>query len=343
MEKNYINILFFIFIFILLFFLKKLRPGMILPNNYGLKHQTFVNNSKVPLLGGVFLVLFMSFFLSYQNLLFYLISTSFFLLGFLADTNNLKSPYKRIIIQIIFITVYLFLSKTFLLSTKLEFLDILLKNKIFNYSFLIFCILIIVNGTNFIDGLNGLAVGYYFIISIIIFNLNLHFYFFDSHQFILLILLLLILFILNLNNKIFLGDSGSNFLGLFYSILLINIYNSNYGISPFFIILLLWYPAFENLFSIFRKTNFSKSPLEADTGHFHHLLFSLFKKKNKWSSLKANNMSSFLINFYNCLVLYFGSLNIFSGRLQLILIVINILVYTTIYSKLLIYSLNNKK
>ena len=64
---------------------------------------------------------------------------------------------------------------------------------------------------------------------------------------------LIILAIFNYKNYLFLGDNGSYLLGFFYSIVLIDFYNFNQSISPFFIILLLWYPSFEILFSILRK------------------------------------------------------------------------------------------
>ncbi len=63
-------------------------------------------------------------------------------------------------------------------------------------------------------------------------------------------LLLLIILAFNLNGKIILGDSGSYILGLFVGIYLINFSNQNIAVSPFFIILLLWYPCFELLFSM---------------------------------------------------------------------------------------------
>ena len=50
--------------------------------------------------------------------------------------------------------------------------DIFLTNEYFNYIFVIFCILIVVNGSNFFDGLNTLNVGYYLLISSTIFYLN---------------------------------------------------------------------------------------------------------------------------------------------------------------------------
>ena len=52
----------------------------------------------------------------------------------------------------------------------------------------------------------------------------------------------------------YLGDGGSFLFGSIFSLILIEFYLNNPGtISSFFIVLLLWYPAFENLFSIIRK------------------------------------------------------------------------------------------
>ena len=69
----------------------------------------------------------------------------------------------------------------------------------------------------------------------------------------------------------YLEDSGSYLIGISIGSLLILIYKEISFISPFFIVLLLWYPCFENLFSIIRK--FNLSPLNADNKHLHHLLF----------------------------------------------------------------------
>ena len=57
-----------------------------------------------------------------------------------------------------------------------------------------------------------------------------------------LILIITIISISNFYNKLFLGDNGSYALGFFYGVILINFYLSNQSISPFFIVLLLWYP-----------------------------------------------------------------------------------------------------
>ena len=111
--------------------------------------------------------------------------------------------------------------------------------------FPVFCLLILINGSNFIDGLNGLMLGYFSSIVLLIFYFNLYLYLEIDETFLMnFIIILFYLFILNINNKLFMGDSGSYVLGLICGYLLINIHQSNPSISSFFIVLLLWYPCF---------------------------------------------------------------------------------------------------
>ena len=118
--------------------------------------------------------------------------------------------------------------------------------------------------------MNSLTTTYYIIILGILFKLH---YFnnliFNENYFYMLQISLIILLYFNFKSKVFLGDSGSYILGFLFSISLINIYLDNTHLSPFLIVLLLWYPCYENLFSIFRKFNIKKSPLVADKNHLH--------------------------------------------------------------------------
>ena len=308
----------------------------LIPNNYGLKHHNFTASSNIPLSGGLFLIIF--FLLFFRDLNIFILTTLVFIsiFGFFADINFLKSPIKRFYLQVFFVSAYIVLGDVLLQFTRVEVLDFLLSNMIFNILFLTFCILVVLNGSNFIDGLNGLVLGYYLIISLLILYLNLHLKIISSNFLFSLIAFIFFLLILNFRNKLFLGDGGSTCLGFFFSAILIKIYNENYGISPFYIILLLWYPCFENLFSIIRKFKFKKTPLLPDTNHFHQLLFFFVMKKNNWTVLKSNNIASVIINTYNLIILSLGSANIFSGKLQIFLLFINIIVYCSIYSKLLV-------
>ena len=157
------------------------------------------------------------------------------------------------------------------------------------------------------------------------------------------LVILAYLLVFNYINKLYLGDSGSYFLGLASGILLITIYNNIENISPFFIVLLLWYPCFENLFSIIRKYKFNSSPLEADNKHFHQLLFNYLKKKLKYSNLFTNNLSGLLINLFNLLIFLIASEDIFSSRLQILLIFLCILTYGFLYFKFFTFKFKFKK
>ena len=124
----------------------------------------------------------------------------------------------------------------------------------------------------------GLVLGYFSLVILIIFQLDLIYSVgFSEEKLIYFILILFFILILNLLNKLFLGDGGAYSLSFLIGFILIKIYNNNQTISPYFIILLLWYPCFENLFSIIRKI-FKKIPLDPDTDHIHQQLFLLLKK-----------------------------------------------------------------
>ena len=141
--------------------------------------------------------------------------------------------------------------------------------------------------------------------------------------------------IFNSINKLYLGDSGSYLLGFIFGFELINYFNQNL-ISPFFVILLLWYPCFELLFSIFRKLNFNRSPLKPDSKHFHQLLyFFLNDKINR--PLLSSNLTGLIINLYNSLIIIFAINDPSHTQLQIILILINLLIYSFIYLRLLKY------
>ena len=310
----------------------------------GDKHQRFVEKKNIPLTGGI-AIIFLSFFINNFNFeISYLVFICIFLIGLLSDIKFLKSAKKRFLLQILTILLFIIYSDLSIYNVRVFFIDFFLEYKFFSYIFVAFCLLIVVNGSNFIDGLNGLVSGYYIIILAIILNLGLA----ESinglesvlkNYFIILTYLL----IFNYINKIYLGDSGSYFLGLGSGILLITLYNNIENISPFFIVLLLWYPCFENLFSILRKYKFNSSPLEADNKHFHQLLFNYLKKKLSYSNLFINNLSSILINLFNLLIFFIASKDIFNSRLQISLIFLCILTYSILYFKLFNFRFKIKK
>ena len=312
------------------FFSKK----KILESNTGSKHQSFANNS-VPLSGGILIFFPVLNLLIYDQPLIGLIFFLLFFLGIYSDLNILSSPKKRFLIQIIIILIFVFFSKLSVLPTRIEFIDKIFSYPILNYLFTAFCLMVLINGSNFIDGLNGILIGYFLIVMFFIYNLSL-LDFSDLGNFKELFILITVLFLIVMNyfNKLFLGDNGAYSLSFLMGVLLINIYNLNQNISPYFIILLLWYPCFENLFSIIRKFIEKKNPLKPDNDHLHQLIYLLIKKKYKLNNLKSNNISSLVIITFNFAVLYAASWDIYYTKHQLMVLSISIFLYLIIFFSL---------
>ena len=329
----YLSTLLIFILFINKFLLKK----NILINETGDLHQKFSSKSSVPLTGGVFI--FLGFLFYYDGIYsFILFSLAILILGILSDLKLIRSAKKKLLLQIFFILFYIIYNDVQLSDTRIDFLDMILRNNYINYFFVTFCILIIVNGSNFIDGMNTLCIGYYLLITSIIYYLKLSdLISIENISILYLFIVLLFAFIINLKNKFFLGDSGAYLIGFIFSILLINIYKWNPGLSPFFIILLLWYPSYENLFSIFRKNILKKSAMYPDAKHAHQLIYFFINKRYRLTSFQSNIFTSQIINTYNFLIILIALNFISNSIIQISLIVFNIMFYNLIYLKLFKY------
>ena len=318
----------------ILFTNKFLLKNNILINETGDIHQKFSSKSSVPLTGGIFI--FLGFLFYYKGIYsFILFSFIILILGILSDLKLVRSAKKKLLLQIVIILFYVIFNDIQLTDTRINFLDMILKNNYTNYFFVTFCILIIVNGSNFIDGMNTLCIGYYLLINSVIYYLKYNdLIFLEDISVFYTLTIMLLAFIINLKNKFFLGDSGAYLIGFSFSILLINIYKWNPDISPFFIILLLWYPSYENLFSIYRKNILKKSAMYPDAKHMHQLIFFFIRKKYKFTSFVTNIFTAQLINFYNLLIMLIALNFINKSMTQVYLIFFNIMVYNIIYFKL---------
>ena len=148
----------------------------------------------------------------------------------------------------------------------------------------IFVFVIVVNAINFIDGLDGLAISQV-IKTIILFELFSANITEISNIGFLIILSLIPLYYFNFKNKrkIFLGDSGSMFLGTLIMIYVLFLLGDNYVLNKklslnktLLSILIILYP----LFDLFRVTvlRISKglSPFVADQNHIHQTIKSVY-------------------------------------------------------------------
>lgn len=338
------NILLLIISTILLLLISiKIKKTKYLKNYSGDDHQKFTTNKNIPLTGGFFIIIVFLLVLFEENNFFLISIILIFSLGLFSDLNKIISPNKRLLLQVIIVLFLIIFTNLEINSTRVIILDKFLENNIFNVFFVSFCVLVLINGTNFIDGLNGLSLGYYFIVTIALLNNNFYYSnLLQGNELLYLSCYLFIFLILNQSNLFFIGDSGSYSLGLIFSFLLINIYTVNSNISPFYIILLVWYPCFELLFSILRKFNINFSPAKPDIRHLHQLIYNLIKNKYNFSKLKSNNISSILILLFNSFSIFLGSVDISSSQNQIILIIMNILFYTVAYRQLVNYKNKTK-
>ena len=334
-------ILFISVIFLTLILNHLLVKNRLLLNFKGDNHQKFISSKNIPLSGGLILI-FTSYY--YLNLLNFTYVFFMFCVGFLSDVKKINSAKLRFVIQALIVLSVVYFSSIAVPQTKIIFLDQLLENNIFRIFFSIFCILIMINGFNFIDGVNTSLIGYCLIISLSLYCLDLNGVEISKIiDFYNLIPILLAIFILNFFNKLYLGDGGSYFLGLLFALCLINTYQINNNISPYFIVCLLWYPAFENLFSILRKKNLSRSPLDPDTNHLHQIIFLYLKKNFNIKSIYLNTATGMIINIYNLICIAIATQFYSHTKIQLLIITLNIIVYIFLYRKLLHKKLKNFK
>lgn len=149
---------------------------------------------------------------------------------------------------------------------------------VFAYPITIIWIVAITNAVNFIDGLDGLACGVSCISSINLLVIAL----LVSDAKVAIIMAALTGACLgfvpyNFNPaKIFMGDTGSTFLGFMLATIsiqgLFKAYTAISFIVPF---LLLGLPIFDICFAVIRRVASGHSPMEADRGHFHHRLIDM--------------------------------------------------------------------
>ena len=139
-------------------------------------------------------------------------------------------------------------------------------------------IVFITNAVNFIDGLDGLAAGVSAIMSISLVFISIR-----VGEYSIAILGIALMgscfgFLpFNFNPaKIFMGDTGSTFLGFMLATLSIQGVFKSYAVISFAVpLLILGLPLFDALFAMIRRILRGQSPMTADRGHLHHRLVDM--------------------------------------------------------------------
>ena len=249
-----------------------------------------IHKVPMPRLGG--LAIYLSFLLGYM--LYGEVSTQMLsiliggflliLIGFIDDINSVPARYK-LIVQIIAATIVvlygdLSFSEVSVFGYKIYF------NEFWGSLSSIIFIVAITNAINLIDGLDGLAAGissiYFLTIAIIAFILNR----IGGLDVIISLIMLGATLGFLVHNfppaKIFMGDSGSLFLGFMISVIALLGYKVTTFTSLIVPIVILAIPILDTIFAILRRLLKGQNIGVADKEHFHHQLL-----KMKYSPIKS--------------------------------------------------------
>ena len=343
LEQSFLSIFTLITFFIFLIVSKyshKIKKGILLDQDF-LKPQAF-HSLAISRCGGIagvvsFNIFLLIYYSLYSKILYeyIFICNLMFLIGFLDDFKINISPFKRLLLMIIFLFFSIYFLPIKILNIDIFFLSSLLQINIFSSFFVLLCFLFIINGANLIDGFNGLLTINLIIINIVLLYINIssgndEFSIFLIAQITILLCFLLFNFP---NAKIFLGDSGSYLMGSLVALNTIITNNLNQNYSSFFFCILLFYLFFEVFFSFIRKINQKKSPVHPDNEHLHMLSYQIMS--NKFGRDKGNFLNSMLINFIYLIVvlpaLFFAKDPVISRYWFFSLIVIYLLIYLRLY------------
>lgn len=172
----------------------------------------------------------------------------------------------------------------------------------FGVIFTILAVSLLIHSYNYIDGVDGL------LLLITISNICFGIFLLDTQDenvsklLIIILIPLIINLIFNIlpmtnNFKIFMGDSGSLFIGFFMGFFMIYLYKFK-NIHPANIIWISWYPIFDFLFMTIYRISKKLKFYSADNMHFHHVILRIFNN----SHLKC----TFLISIMNVLIISIG-------------------------------------
>lgn len=170
------------------------------------------------------------------------------------------------------------------------------QNIIIFYSLYILSLMMVMNGFNFIDGLNGLSsFNFLTILFSIYFLADLYQDELTKNWTIFIILLSLFFLVLNFPfGKFFLGDSGSYLYAFLSGSNIIILFERNSDIPTLLALLILAYPITEIIFSIARKSLKKFSPMEPDNLHIHQLIHNKLNGDKKF----RNNLAALLMAFF---------------------------------------------
>ena len=258
-----------------------------------------LHKSPIPLMGGWIFLFNLLLFLILKNwslssleINIIFCSSSFLLVGILDDKYDL-SPYSKFLSLTISLILFFNLNESMIIN-KLEIYDYnIYLNKNIGLFFSVLCVLLFVNAFNLFDGINlqSSLYGFYFLLFLVYKN------FFTEIILVMIIPLLLIIY-LNNRNRIFMGDSGTLFLGSILSLFVIANYTKTNSLKIDEIFLLMFLPGVDMLRLFIQRIINRKNPFLGDREHLHHYFLKFFGYKLSIIYILLISILPQLLNFF---------------------------------------------
>ncbi len=241
-----------------------------------------IHTNPTPLIGGItilfsalLIMLLFNLFQDTRSSLLIIFGMFFFFIGLFDDLFNWDFK-KKLILQIF--GIFFFLSAADLNCEHLTLNTITFEYKLINYLILGAWMLLVINAFNFFDGVNFLAGS----LSIVIF-ISYAIFYNMTNDFIPSILMIIIifstsgfLFFNRIPAKMFLGDSGSMFLGFIIAgFPIIFSHNSTNSLDLTFPIIVSFILISDTIFVIINRVKNRNNPFYPDKTHLHHQLLNL--------------------------------------------------------------------
>ena len=237
---------------------------------------------RIPLIGGLSILIgvyvsVLGSFIDDNIFLTYMISAFFILIVGLIDDRYPLSPKIRIVIQTIIILITIEVTELKFDTLGHSFgLNTPINLGFFSYPITVLGILLVTNAFNLMDGADGVTAMLAILVLLGINLIEISFFNYNFNPLNLALIGSLIPFLrfnlINSKNKIFLGDSGSLFLGYTIAFLLLYEIQINKNISPPQALWILAIPIFDVFAVMIYRFKNSSSLLIPDRTHLHHFL-----------------------------------------------------------------------
>lgn len=241
----------------------------------------------VPRIGGI--AIFLGFFCAlgfstwikdigaWGLLILFLCSLPIFAGGLLEDVTKLIGPLMRLTLSFITTGLGVYLLGSRVIRLDIPFLDILLESyPAFSLLLTFIAVSGVINAINIVDGYNGLCG---VVSAMILASLGYVSYRVGDHFLLAMctgsIGAILGYLVWNYpRGLIFAGDGGAYFMGFLIAETSVLIVARNPEVSPLFPLLLVAYPVWEMVFSMYRRGILHKKPMDTpDAMHLHHLIY----------------------------------------------------------------------